>query len=80
MWVQTEPVAGATRDLPIVRDLDGRFYVRHYRGGCSSAPSSPTASRAPTASIPADFAFGEFDPDLAHFELPLAKARGACRR
>ena len=32
-WAQTEPVEGATRDLPIMRDLDGSIYVRHYRGG-----------------------------------------------
>ncbi len=33
VWVQTAQVAGVTRDLPIVRDLDGHFYARHYRGG-----------------------------------------------
>ena len=42
---------------------------------CSSARSSRTGGRAPTASIPQDFAFGEFEPDLEHFGRPLARAR-----
>ncbi len=29
VWVQTRQVTGVTRDLPIVRDLDGHFYARH---------------------------------------------------
>ena len=75
MWVQTEPVPGATRDLPILRDLDGHFYVRHYRGGLVVGAFEPDGKPRADASIPADFAFGEFGPDWEHFELPLGKAR-----
>jgi glycine cleavage system aminomethyltransferase T/glycine/D-amino acid oxidase-like deaminating enzyme len=74
-WAQTEPVDGATRDLPIVRDLDGSIYVRHYRGGLLVGAFEPDGRPRTTASIPADFAFGEFEPDLEHFARPLAQAR-----
>lgn len=75
MWVQTEAVEGAERDLPILRDLDGHFYVRHYRGGLVIGAFEPNGKPRAASSIPADFAFGQFEPDWAHFELPFAKAR-----
>jgi len=74
-WAQTEPVDGASRDLPIIRDLDGSIYVRHYRGGLVVGAFEPDGRPRTTASIPADFAFGEFEPDLEHFARPLAQAR-----
>jgi 4-methylaminobutanoate oxidase (formaldehyde-forming) len=74
-WAQTEPVAGATRDLPIVRDLDGSIYVRHYRGGLLVGAFEPDGRPRTAASIPKDFSFGEFEPDLEHFGRPLARAR-----
>lgn len=74
-WAQTEPVQGATRDLPIVRDLDGSIYVRHYRGGLLVGAFEPDGRPRTTASIPDDFSFGEFEPDLEHFGRPLARAR-----
>ena len=73
-WAQTEPVDGATRDLPIIRDLDGSIYVRHYRGGLLVGAFEPDGRPRTTASIPPDFAFGEFEPDLEHFARPLAQA------
>ena len=45
-WAQTEPVDGATRDLPIVRDLDGSIYVRHYRGGLVVGAFEPDGTAA----------------------------------
>jgi glycine cleavage system aminomethyltransferase T/glycine/D-amino acid oxidase-like deaminating enzyme len=74
-WVQTEPIAGATRDLPILRDLDGHFYVRHYRGGLIVGAFEPDGKPRATSTIPPDFSFAEFAPDWDHFELPLSKAR-----
>ena len=74
-WAQTEPVEGATRDLPIIRDLDGSIYIRHYLGGLLVGAFEPDGRPRTTASIPADFAFGEFEPDLEHFERPLSQAR-----
>ena len=74
-WAQTEPVDGATRDLPIIRDLDGSIYVRHYRGGLLVGAFEPDGRPRTAASIPEDFMFGEFAPDLEHFGRPLARAR-----
>ena len=74
-WAQTEPLDGATRDLPIVRDLDGSIYVRHYRGGLLVGAFEPDGRPRTAASIPEDFSFGEFEPDLEHFGRPLARAR-----
>ncbi len=75
MWLQTEAVAGAGRDLPILRDLDGHIYVRHYQGGFVVGAFEPNGKPRTTASIPPDFAFGEFEPDVRHFAPSLAKAR-----
>ena len=75
MWVQTEAIAGANRRLPILRDLDGRIYARHYRGGLVIGAFEPDGKPRPTSSIPKDFAFGEFTPDWEHFAPPLAAAR-----
>ncbi len=73
-WAQTDPVDGAGRDLPIIRDLDGSVYVRHYRGGLLVGAFEPDGRPRPAASIPDDFSFGEFEPDLQHFGRPLAAA------
>jgi glycine cleavage system aminomethyltransferase T/glycine/D-amino acid oxidase-like deaminating enzyme len=75
MWVQTTAVDGADRDLPIVRDLDGRYYARHYRGGLVIGAFEPDAKPRSPSSLPADFAFGEFEPDWPHFDPPLEKAK-----
>ncbi|HJW76692.1 MAG TPA: FAD-dependent oxidoreductase, partial [Thermoleophilia bacterium] len=75
MWVQTEAVEGADRDLPILRDLDGHFYVRHYRGGLVIGAFEANGKPRASSSIPPDFTFGRFEPDWDHFELPLGKAR-----
>jgi glycine cleavage system aminomethyltransferase T/glycine/D-amino acid oxidase-like deaminating enzyme len=74
-WAQTEPMEGASRDLPIVRDLDGSIYVRHYCGGLIVGAFEPDGRPRTAASIPSDFSFGEFEPDLDHFARPLAQAR-----
>jgi glycine cleavage system aminomethyltransferase T/glycine/D-amino acid oxidase-like deaminating enzyme len=75
MWLQTEAVEGASRDLPTLRDLDGHIYGRHYRGGLVVGAFEPNGKPRPEASIPPDFAFGEFEPDRRHFAPSLAKAR-----
>ena len=74
-WAQTDTVEGATRDLPIVRDLDGSIYVRHYRGGLIVGAFEPDGRPRAASTIPADFSFGEFEPDLEHFGRPLTRAR-----
>jgi glycine cleavage system aminomethyltransferase T len=74
VWVLTDEAAGAGERLPILRDLDGSFYVRHYRGrylvGAFEAKGRP---RTP-ASID-EGGFLEFGPDWDHFAPVLASAR-----
>jgi len=75
MWVMSSPLATPVESLPYVRDLDGHFYVRGYRDRLITGAFEPDGKPRGPDSIPDDFAFGEFEPDREHFELPLGKAR-----
>lgn len=65
--VTTGPVEGAVASLPILRDLDGYLYIRHYRGRLLVGAFEPNGKPRSVDSIGRDFAFGEFDPDWDHF-------------
>lgn len=73
-WVITEPVEGARETLPFLRDLDGYFYIRHYRGGYLLGAFEPKGKPRPVKSISTD-GFEEFGPDWDHFAPVLANAR-----
>jgi len=75
MWVISGPIEGCRDELPYVRDLDGYYYARGYRGGLLVGAFEPHGKPRTEASIPADFAFGEFAPDPEHFGLALDRAR-----
>jgi 4-methylaminobutanoate oxidase (formaldehyde-forming) len=76
MWAMTEPIDGVTDDQPFVRDLDGHFYVRPYQGTALIVGAfEPNGKPRSLASLPPDFAFGEFEPDPEHFGLALERAR-----
>jgi 4-methylaminobutanoate oxidase (formaldehyde-forming) len=75
MWVLTDPIDGARDDQPYVRDLDGHFYVRGYRGGLLVGAFEPNGKPRTVESLPSDFAFGEFEPDREHFAPALDRAR-----
>ena len=77
MWVQTASLDGSRPDAPYLRDLDNRYYVRHYRGGALIGAFEPNGKPRPPEMIPLDFCFGEFEPDVQHFDEPLGKARSA---
>ncbi|MEX0755952.1 MAG: FAD-dependent oxidoreductase [Actinomycetota bacterium] len=74
MYVMSEPTAGAREELPILRDLDGFFYVRHYRGRFIVGAFEPDGKPRPVASIPHE-GFAEFGADWEHFQLPLGRAK-----
>jgi heterotetrameric sarcosine oxidase gamma subunit len=83
--VTTAPVEGAVASLPILRDLDGYLYIRHYRGRLLVGAFEPHGRPRSMDSIGADFAFGEFEPDWDHFapvrrnaelRVPALKAAG----
>ncbi len=74
VWVLTEEAAGARESLPILRDLDGSFYVRHYRGAYLVGAFEPRGKpKAPWDVSTGGFA--EFGEDWDHFAPVLAKAR-----
>jgi glycine cleavage system aminomethyltransferase T/glycine/D-amino acid oxidase-like deaminating enzyme len=74
VWVITEEAEGADERLPILRDLDGSFYVRHYQGGYMVGAFEPRGKpKAPGDIDPSGFA--EFGPDWDHFDPVLINAR-----
>ena len=72
--VSTEPIEGAHDLLPLVRGLDGSFYARHHAGGLMIGAFEPNGRPRSTASIPDEWAFGEFGPDWEHFAPTRANA------
>ncbi len=54
--------------------------MRHYRGGLIVGAFEPDGRPRTTASIPRDFSFGEFEPDLEHFGRRSPGRACACRR
>ena len=72
--VSTEPIEGAHDLLPLVRGLDGSFYARHHAGGLMIGAFEPNGRPRSTASIPEEWAFGEFGPDWEHFAPTRANA------
>jgi glycine cleavage system aminomethyltransferase T/glycine/D-amino acid oxidase-like deaminating enzyme len=73
-WVMTEPAEGAEETFPFLRDLDGYFYVRHYRGGYLVGAFEPKGKPRAVRSISTE-GFEEFGPDWDHFAPVLANAR-----
>lgn len=64
--VRTQPVAGADRTLPVLRDLDGSLYVRHEDGRLLVGAFEPDGLPRSTSDIdPSGFA--EFPPAWEHF-------------
>jgi heterotetrameric sarcosine oxidase gamma subunit len=74
VWAVTEPAAGAEERLPILRDLDGFFYVRHYQGGYMVGAFEPRGVPRPPDHIEVA-GFAEFGPDWDHFDPVLANAK-----
>ena len=74
VWVMTEEAPGAEERLPILRDLDGYLYVRHYRGRYVIGAFEPRGKPRPPAAID-EGGFVEFGPDWDHFAPVLAAAR-----
>ncbi|MEP6757842.1 MAG: FAD-dependent oxidoreductase [Actinomycetota bacterium] len=74
VWVMTEPAAGAQERFPILRDLDGSFYVRHHGGSLVLGAFEPKGKPKPPADVPID-GFAEFGEDWDHFAPVLSAAR-----
>ena len=73
-YVVTEPMAGATPDLPVLRDPDNFAYYKEDAGkillGAFEAQAKPWGMDG----IPEDFCFGELPSDMEHFMPVLERA------
>jgi 4-methylaminobutanoate oxidase (formaldehyde-forming) len=73
-YIVTEPMAGVTSDLPVLRDTDGYIYVREEVGGLLMGGFEPEAKPWGGDGIPADFAFSLLPEDWEHFRVLMEQA------
>lgn len=64
--VRSHPVAGVSPDLPVLRDLDHHYYVRHESGRLLVGAFEPDGIPRPVGGIP-ETGFAEFPPNWEHF-------------
>jgi 4-methylaminobutanoate oxidase (formaldehyde-forming) len=74
VWVMSEPIDGVEERFPFLRDLDGYFYARHYRGGLVVGAFEPKGKPKPPGEIDRG-GFVEFGEDWDHFAPVLTAAR-----
>jgi heterotetrameric sarcosine oxidase gamma subunit len=73
-YIVTEPLAGVSRDLPVLRDTDGYIYVREEVGGLLMGGFEPVAKPWGMDGIPDDFTFSLLPEDWEHFRLLMEEA------
>jgi len=73
-YIVTEPMAGVTSDLPVLRDTDGYIYVREEVGGLLMGGFEPVAKPWGMDGIPSDFAFSLLPEDWEHFQVLMEEA------
>ena len=62
-YLITEPLAGVTRDLPLLEDPHSWAYFREETGGLLIGLFEPDAAPWNIDAIPRNFTFGEIEPD-----------------
>jgi glycine cleavage system T protein len=73
-YIVTEPLAGVTRELPVLRDTDGHIYVREEVGGLLMGGFEPAAKPWGMNGIPPDFSFSLLPEDWEHFRVLMEQA------
>jgi 4-methylaminobutanoate oxidase (formaldehyde-forming) len=73
-WVMTDEAGVAEDRLPVLRDLDGYLYVRHYRSRLVVGAFEPKGKPKPPGEV-SPGGFAEFGEDWDHFAPVLANAR-----
>ncbi|MBM4439996.1 MAG: FAD-dependent oxidoreductase [Candidatus Rokubacteria bacterium] len=73
-YMVTEPMAGVTPDLPVLRDPDGYIYVREEVGGLLMGGFEPVAKPWGMDGIPENFAFSLLPEDWEHFQIMMEQA------
>ena len=73
-YIVTQPIAGLTSGLPILRDADACSYFKEDTGKLLIGWFEPRAKPWGEAGIPESFAFDQLPADLAHIEPLFAQA------
>ncbi|MBL6951032.1 MAG: FAD-dependent oxidoreductase [Alphaproteobacteria bacterium] len=73
-YVVTEPMVGATPDLPVLRDPDNYAYFKEDAGKILLGAFEPEAKPWGMDGIPEDFCFDELPSDMEHFMPVLERA------
>jgi glycine cleavage system aminomethyltransferase T/glycine/D-amino acid oxidase-like deaminating enzyme len=71
--VRTNPIEGAVATLPVLRDLDASYYIRHEDGRLLVGAFEPQGKPRPVDQIPTS-GFAEFAPDWDHFHSVRVQA------
>lgn len=71
--VRSKKIDGAVPELPVFRDLDSSYYLRHEAGRLLVGAFEPDGLPRPVEDISAN-GFAEFDPNWNHFAPIQAKA------
>lgn len=74
-YVVTEPLPGASDDLPVGRDPDLCIYFRGEGGGVMLGAFQASSKAWAVDRVPDDFAFQLLEPDWEKFAVPLAHGR-----
>jgi len=73
-YLVTEPIAGVTPDLPVLRDPDGYIYYKEEVGGLVMGGFEPEAKPWTVDRIPERFEFQLLPEDWDHFEVLMRNA------
>ncbi|MEQ8650907.1 MAG: FAD-dependent oxidoreductase [Kiloniellales bacterium] len=74
MYVVTEPLAGVTKGLPVIRDTDGTVYIKEDAGKLLVGSFEPRGKPLPLSRLPEETAFIQLSEDWDHFWPPFQEA------
>jgi 4-methylaminobutanoate oxidase (formaldehyde-forming) len=74
MYIVTQPIAGVSPDLPVLRDPDGHIYVKEEVRGLLMGGFDPWAKPWGTEGIPEGFTFGTLKEDWEKFGILMTNA------
>jgi glycine cleavage system aminomethyltransferase T len=67
LYVHTAPIPGVDPMVPVLRDLDAYYYIRHVPGALLVGAFEPHGKPVDPGTLPADWAFAEFGADWERF-------------
>ncbi len=78
MHIVTTPIEGVSKDLPVLRDMDGYIYFREETGGLLMGGFEPVAKPWGMKGIPEQFAYTELNEDWDQFQIFMDNAIKRC--